>query len=126
MKTVRIEAEDLLEALHENLARHEENLETFLAERRERMVEVLTDALFDLNAHPEDGEYTHGKESYHFPMPTDNTESYKRAIRMVEMSVDRVIELEQHEFDQYVLDNWAWKDAFMRSATHYNLAGKLK
>jgi hypothetical protein len=41
--------------------------------------------------------------------PQDHTKDYDRVIDMLEMSQDEIIEIEAHEFDQYVRDNWAWK-----------------
>lgn len=42
------------------------------------------------------------------PEPIDHTADYDRVLAMLEMSVDKEITLESHEFDQYVQDNWSW------------------
>jgi hypothetical protein len=44
--------------------------------------------------------------------PNSYETSYTRAIRMLELSVDNEIELETHDFDQLVLDEWQWKASF--------------
>lgn len=41
--------------------------------------------------------------------PVSYESSYKRAIRMLELSVDEVIEVEEDVFNQLVLDEWSWK-----------------
>ena len=51
--------------------------------------------------------------------PTSYEDSYTRAIRMLELSVDDVIELEEHIFNQLVLDEWSWKMNFTASGALY-------
>jgi hypothetical protein len=43
------------------------------------------------------------------PAPVDQTGEYDRAIRMLEMSVDDIIELDEDDFSHFVLDEWHWK-----------------
>lgn len=52
--------------------------------------------------------------------PQDQTRDYDRAIRMMEMSQDEVVELEEHDFAQYVLDDWSWKRQFLLSNSNYS------
>lgn len=51
--------------------------------------------------------------------PTSYEDAYTRAVRMLELSVDEVIEIEEHIFNQLVLDEWSWKQNFTASATLY-------
>ena len=51
--------------------------------------------------------------------PTSYEDSYTRAIRMLELSVDDVIEVEEHVFNQLVLDEWQWKQNFAVSSALY-------
>ena len=51
--------------------------------------------------------------------PTSYEKDYDRAIRMLELSVEDVIELEETIFNQLVLDEWTWKNAFATSAALY-------
>lgn len=44
--------------------------------------------------------------------PNSYEDSYKRAIRMLELSIDEVIEIEEDVFNQLVLDEWSWKRGF--------------
>jgi hypothetical protein len=53
------------------------------------------------------------------PAPVSYADSYNRAIRMLELSVDTVIELEEQIFNQLVLDEWSWKRTFVANATMY-------
>lgn len=51
--------------------------------------------------------------------PTSYEDSYKRAIRMLELSVEDVIEVEEDVFNQLVLDEWSWKRNFTVANTMY-------
>lgn len=51
--------------------------------------------------------------------PTSYAQNYNRAIRMLELSVDDVIEVEEDVFNQLVLDEWMWKQAFIASNSLY-------
>jgi NOL1/NOP2/fmu family ribosome biogenesis protein len=52
--------------------------------------------------------------------PKSYVDSYDTAIKMLEMSVEEVIELTQQEFTQYVEDNWNWKSQFVSTTAFYN------
>lgn len=58
----------------------------------------------------------------HFQLqePADQTKDYDRVIRMLEMSVDDLIELDEHSFTQYVMDDWNWKRQFLTSNSAYS------
>ena len=51
--------------------------------------------------------------------PVSYEDSYTRAIRMLELSVDSVIEVEEHIFNQLVLDEWQWKQNFAVTSASY-------
>jgi len=53
--------------------------------------------------------------------PTSYESSYTRAIRMLELSVDDTIELDEHTFSQLVLDEWEWKKSFEFSNSTYKM-----
>ena len=53
------------------------------------------------------------------PKPNSYEPSYKRAIRMLELSVDNEIEVEEDVFNQLVLDEWQWKHSFSTSNSLY-------
>jgi hypothetical protein len=54
--------------------------------------------------------------------PVSYEDSYKRAIRMLELSVEDIIEVEEDVFNQLVLDEWSWKRGFTAAATMYKSA----
>jgi hypothetical protein len=51
--------------------------------------------------------------------PQSYEDSYKRAIRMLELSIEDVIEVEEDVFNQLVLDEWDWKRTFSVSKAMY-------
>lgn len=56
--------------------------------------------------------------------PSDQTRDYDRAIRMLEMAQDEVVELEEHDFMQYVMDDWSWKKQFLHSNFAYSATAR--
>lgn len=57
--------------------------------------------------------------------PTSYEDAYKRAIRMLELSVDEVIEVEEDVFNQLVLDEWTWKRAWAMSNATYKVGASF-
>ena len=55
------------------------------------------------------------------PIPTSYEDSYRRAIRMLELSVEEIIEVEEDVFNQLVLDEWSWKRSFTASNATYKV-----
>ncbi len=56
------------------------------------------------------------------PAPQSYEESYNRAIRMLELSIDVIIEIPEEVFNQLVLDEWHWKRGFTTMSTMYKSA----
>jgi predicted nucleic acid-binding OB-fold protein len=54
--------------------------------------------------------------------PVSYEDSYRRAIRMLELSVEDIIEVEEDVFNQLVLDEWSWKRGFIAATTSYKAA----
>lgn len=51
--------------------------------------------------------------------PVAYADNYNRAIRMLELSVEDTIEVEEHIFNQLVLDEWGWKQSFVATSAMY-------
>jgi ribosomal protein S28E/S33 len=56
----------------------------------------------------------------HIPEPQDYTREYDRALKMLEISVDDIIELDEETFAQFVMDDWDWKRQFLNSTASYS------
>ena len=53
--------------------------------------------------------------------PEDHTYDYDVALKMAEMEVEDIIELNQAEFQQFVMDDWAWKEEFNLTNRSYGV-----
>lgn len=114
METIKVKKEELLQALHKNRDAHRKIFEEAQEGYREEAIKLLDKALEDAK---------HGKEiRTHIQLmaPIDQTKDYDRAIRMVEMSVDDVIEIDERDFACYVMDDWDWKRQFLTTNAFYS------
>lgn len=114
METVRVHKGELIEKLEENRAAHRAIFEEALAGYREV-------ALAKLAA------YTEKVRAGEIEMiqlvlakPEDHTRDYDRVIAMAQASVDNQLELSEHEFQRYWLDDWNWRNSFLLSNSAYS------
>lgn len=115
ISSVKINKNELLEVIKQNLKKHEEDIKEALSLRRTQIVEELSSVLNEIK----ESEVHQPKESYHFPIPKDNSDEYKKAIRMIEMTQDLVIELDEGQFERLVLDKWFWKNELRTTSALY-------
>lgn len=113
MDSVRIEKTKLLDIVRQNRDEHAAEADQAKADYRAALVIRLEDMLARARA----GEEV--RHSIDLPSPSDHRKEYDRAIRMLELSADSVVELGQHEFSQYVLNEWQWMPAFKAATTLY-------
>lgn len=118
MHSVKMDRKELLAIVKENkekhIAEHIESIEGY----KQAVVKVCKHNLKMAN--------TGDVEKFNFAhmprKPQTYEDSYTRAIRMLELSVDETIEVEEHVFNQLVLDEWAWKHDFATVAAMYKSA----
>lgn len=63
-----------------------------------------------------------GQDAWHQSHPSEpvnHEKTYTRAIRMLEMTSETHKVLSEQEFAQYVLDDWKWKQDFLRATASY-------
>ena len=116
MKTVKVDKDDLLVKLKKNMAIHIEEYDKAVVGYRVYAKEIYEEALDRLDKHD--------KVTVNFDLhdqPSSHEDEYRRTIAMLEMDIEDIVELSTAEFDQYVLDNWVWKDAFRVSNTKYRM-----
>ncbi len=51
--------------------------------------------------------------------PEDHGDDYSGTIRRLELCVDSEVKLDTNEFDAYIRNKWAWRQAFITSNTSY-------
>lgn len=113
MNAIKVKKAELLGKLKANRANHSAQFDKAAKGYRKRVIEALTSRL---------KEARNGKLPqliFNLPMPVDQTKAYDRAIGMLELSVDDVIELEEHDYQQYVLDEWSWSAQTTASNSFY-------
>ena len=114
MQTVKINKAELLTVVKANREQHRKIFDEAITGYRECAIKEL-DAML---AEAKTGKRI--RRSVSLVEPVDQTREYDKAIRMLEMSVEDVIELEDHEFSNYVLDDWGWKKSFLASNRAYS------
>lgn len=119
MKSINVKREELLDALRANRQKHATEAQEAKAGYLIQVEKGLRKALRDLKS----GKIT---TTLNLHAPIDNTADYDRAIKMMEMSVDENIELNEQEFRQYVQDEWSWRAAAALLNSTYAAVGKAK
>lgn len=114
MKIVRVKKAELLAILQKNRAEHRE---IFLEAQEGYKKTVIAELEKALEEARSGKKITRGIS---FATPVDQTKDYDRAIRMIEMSTEDIIELTENDFAQYVMDDWSWKNTFAFSNAHYS------
>ena len=116
MHSVKINKLELLRIIRENKAKHVSEFNEAVEDYKALAVKIAKHNLEITNT----GNLDKIKYIKIFPTaPTSYEADYNRAARMLELSVDDVIELEDVVFNQLVLDEWAWKRSFTTSSMLY-------
>lgn len=116
MRDVRINKKELLEIVRANKEKHIAEFNEAVEDYKKAAIKVATDNLALANT----GDVDQIAKIRSMPTkPVSYEDSYTRAIRMLELSVEDVIEIEEHVFNQLVLDEWTWKQNFIASSAVY-------
>lgn len=115
MRIVKVRKTKLLKKLKENMSKHVE-----LAEKAELgYKKAIRVALEGMLSEISNGRIPRFSNLTSLQEPVNNEEEYERAIAMLEMSVDDIIELSEQEFSNFVLDDWSWKQHSVLTNTRY-------
>lgn len=116
MRSVKVNKQELMKVLADNKKKHVREYEESVKDYKKAAIKVAKEHV-DL---AKSGDLDQIAKIRAMPSrPVSYEDSYNRAIRMMEMSVDDVIELEEQIFNQLVLDEWSWKNAFVASGALY-------
>lgn len=113
MENITVDKVRLLETLTANREEHQAIFAKAQVAYREKVIEVLDQRLADARA---------GRKIITFlnlPEPTDYTDAFDRAIKMVEWQEGETIELSEHDFERYVMNDWEWQGKFAASTQSY-------
>jgi wobble nucleotide-excising tRNase len=116
MRSVKVEKNELLGIVRENKKKHIKEFDESVKDYKKAAVKVAKehvelaktgdlDKISKIRAMPQ--------------RPNSYEKDYDRAIRMLELSVEDTIELEEDVFNQLVLDEWTWKNSFVATGALY-------
>lgn len=102
-----------METLKTNRAEHRELFEKAQVKYREKVIEVLDARLSEARSGGKVRTYIG------LPEPVDYTKNFDQAIAMVEWEDGTLVQLDERDFNRYVLNQWEWAGAFAASTTAY-------
>ena len=120
MEKVRVKKEEALQILKKNRDEHKSIFLEAVEGYRKYAVEQLEKHIESIKA---------GKVqlvSVQIPQPQEHTKDYDRAIKMLEMSVDTEIDIDEHSFQCFIMDDWDWMRQFLTSNSAYSLTAVSK
>lgn len=116
MHDVKVNKEETLKVVIENMEKHVSDFTKSLINYKKYAEDAYKEALEILKT---DGEVI---RNFELDKPVSHLGDYNRVIKMLEMSVEQEISLTSHEFEQYIMDKWNWKDSFRLSNAKYATA----
>lgn len=116
MRTVKLNKNELLGIVRANKEKHIADYVESVADYKTAVVKLAKANLKLANT----GELESIAKIKAMPSkPVSYEDAYSRAIRMLELSVEDTIDLEEHIFNQLVLDEWSWKQNFVAASAMY-------
>lgn len=117
MENIKVKTAVLLDTLHTNLAEHVAEYEEAVVEYEKVIIKELSDKLKAAKAgKPFDFNFS--------PKPVSFVESYNSIIAKLEWTTQEEIELDDREVQQYIQNEWTWKNHFATSTGSY-IRGKV-
>jgi hypothetical protein len=118
MNAIKMDRVNLLKIVQENMSKHVEQYKESVEDYKALALKLTADNLKLAKT----GELDKIAQIKSLPSkPVSYEDSYKRAARMLELSVDDIIEVEEDVFNQLVLDEWSWKRGFVAAGTAYKM-----
>lgn len=114
MQKIKIERAKLLAEVKKNRTAHEKAYKESMIGYQHDSIEELKRMLADASAGKDFLDHT-GLDK-----PVSYLKDYDRIIRQLELSSEKIIELNEQEFNQYVMDEWGWKQSFTHLNTMYS------
>jgi AICAR transformylase/IMP cyclohydrolase PurH len=109
MNSVKMNRLELLKIVRENATKHVADYDEAVADYKIAVAKLAKANLKLANT----GDLEEIRKIKNLPQsPMNYAENYTRAIRMLELSVEEIIDVEEHIFNQLVLDEWGWKQQF--------------
>ena len=109
---LKFKVAELIDILKKNWKQH-------ALDYTEAMVEFNTEYYKRLKDMMELADKNEFNQHVDVPQPVSYEKDYKRAVDMLELSCDEIIELDEATYDKLVNDNWSWKSHFDANTTMY-------
>lgn len=116
MEKVRVQKEKLIKIIRFNRNRHEVAYKTAFENFKKEFKENLQKKLEEVDG------YQIGQNIYacvNMQVPCTYLKDYDRILKMLQLSIDEVIELTEKEVQYYVLDEWNWKGSWATTIVSY-------
>lgn len=109
MENIRVSKQELLTIVKENREKHKKEYLEAIKAYRVKAADLLNQELEKI--------INGDKFQIRFDLvkPDSHEKEYDLAIKMLEMSVDDVIEISEQEFNELINDEWNWKYSFKTS-----------
>jgi hypothetical protein len=114
MESIRVNKAELITTMKANRAEHRKIVDEAIEGYREQALALLEKHITQIK----DGKVA--RVYVVLPEIEDHTKDYDRVIGMLEMSLDTEVELDEHDYSQYIMDDWAWKRQFLTSNSSYS------
>ena len=119
MNAIKMKRLELLEIVRQNMQKHTAEYDESVEDYKVLVLKITNSNLKLAKT----ADLKNFKQIKSLPQhPSSHEDSYKRAVRMLELSVDDIIEIEEDVFNQLVLDEWSWKQHFDASNIMYKTA----
>lgn len=115
MNIIRVERSKLLTAVTENRDNHRAKFLQAQEGYRKAAIRELDKMLADARAG------NRIRRTVSLPEPTDHTQDYDRAIRMLEMCADDWLMISDDDFQRLVMDEWGWKQSWSATNSTYGV-----
>ena len=112
MERVKVKKSELLEILQANRKKHKEEYKETIRAFRMKAADLFN---------KEYQKAISGKKfesSVFLSKPESHEKDYDLSIKMIQMSVDDIIELSTGEFNQLVNDEWSWRSSFSTARSY--------
>jgi hypothetical protein len=113
MKEVNVDVKKILEIVKDNKDKHNIIYQAALEGYWKKAGKLLRQKLRDISKHK------HIEVFLDLPFPENHEKDYDRIIKMLELSTDSIVTLDQNSFSQIVLNDWSWKESFKFTNSGY-------
>jgi hypothetical protein len=115
--SVTIKKEEVLAKLRSNLVQHQKDYKAARKGFRLEVLEHIKDLQKDIKDDPDGFEVS--EELADIRPPKSQEEEYKRAIQMLEMCVEKTVELDANQFESFIQNKWTWTNDWALSNSCY-------